>query len=99
MFQLRARPRQDDVSELGAIELRRPHLETVNRRFRHHAAIKREPIAFLGKFLAAMRSTEITKRRDEYLQRGQALLAINHLTPFDMRNRRLLLIEHHRAQK
>ena len=47
-FQLSARPRQNNVCDLSTIKLCRPDLETINRRLRHHAAVQRKPIAFLG---------------------------------------------------
>jgi hypothetical protein len=79
--------------------LRRPDLEAIYVRLRHHAAVQGEPVAFLAKVLASLLPAEIAERCNEYLQCREPLLAVYDLASFDMRARRQLLIENHGAEE
>ena len=58
-----------------------------------------EALALVREVLAALFLADVSECRKEDLERGQPLLAVEHLTPRHVRRGRLLLIQNHRPEE
>lgn len=94
-----ARVQRHHVHEVPAIQLCGPHLEPINLGLRHLADVLRVLVELLRELLAFLGAAEVAHDGQENLKRGESLLTVDHLPLLDVGRRRLLLVQHHRAQE